>query len=464
MSAMKGHSLLFIFLLVFVVFSCSSNHPKPGTTVSPAAEQQPPVKEKLKKGEVYPSVVCEQDPSQAYSLYLPKNYSDSVKFPVVIFFDPHGSGAFPVGLYKSLADRFGYVLMGSNNSKNGLQFDQTNVIANSLISESVSKFSGYKRNISLAGFSGGAKVALIAAANNPDLCSVIYCGASIPFENVNQLPPALGFAGEKDMNYTEVLFSAPSLDQKKIMNAVVEWKGKHEWSDSSTFEDAFYWIGFNLMRNKMMPVNKEIIEKFLQRKNKELSASKNKLTQSGIYKEIITFLQPLADVSLYAGKLSSLTQAASYRKEKQQQENTLLTERNMKQNYSQCFESKDLNWWQDEIKRMRNIKGEQEMMYQRLLAYLSLAGYSYSNNAVKQNNFSAAQQFLSVYKLADPENSEQPFLLACMYARQGDQQKALAALEEALNLGLKDKAKIESEESFNNLRSNPGFNNLLSRL
>lgn len=155
----------------------------------------------------------------------------------------------------------------------------------------------------------------------------------------------------------------------------------------------------------------------------------------------------------------------SYKKELQKQQGNFQMESNLKQNYMECFQSKDLNWWRDEISRMRNLKaGEQEMMYQRLLGYLSLASYSYSNNAIRQNNFSAAQQFLAIYKLADPENSEQPFLTACMYARQGDQGKAIAALKEAVQLGLKDKGKVESEESFNSLRGNTEFNKLLSGL
>ena len=435
------------------------------TTNTVNVVDQPKAKEELKPGEIIASLTCERDPSQTYSLYLPKNYTDSAKLPVIIFFDPHGSGSYPVGLYKSLAERFDYVLMGSDNSKNGLQFEQTNEIANTLISEAVSKFSADKRKVSLAGFSGGAKVALVAAANNnSDVCSVIYCGASISFDRINQLPPALGFAGEKDLNYTEVMSSAPALDEKKIFHSVIEWKGKHEWPDSLTFRDALYWSEFNQMRNKTIAVNKEIIKTFLQEKNKTLAVEKNVLVQSGIYQEVIQFLRGLEDISSYEKKLAALMQMESYRKAKLKQASTLQTEAAMKQNYAQCFESKDPNWWRSEIARMRSIRGEQEMMYQRLLAYLSLAGYSYSNNAVKQNNFSAALQFLSVYKLADPENSEQPFLLACVYARQGDQQKAIKALEEALRLGLKDKAKIESEESFSNLHSNPEFNRLVGSL
>jgi predicted esterase len=453
---------LFFLLTVFLIYACSTKHPKQETQAVLPAETAP-VKIEIKKGELVPSALCLNDANQSYAYYLPKNYSDSVKYPVIIFFDPHGSGSYPVGLYKSLAEEFGYILMGSNNSKNGLQFEQTNGIVSSLVSEASTRFSADAKRISLAGFSGGSKVVLVGASKHPELLSVIYCGAAIPFENISQLPPALAFAGVRDMNYTEVMASGSALDEKKITHAMIEWKGKHEWPDSVSFEDAFYWCSFVAMKNKSIAADQKLIKTFLQKKNKQQATAKDDLSRFNLDKEVVAFLYNLTDVSPYLAKIKSLMQSPAYQKELQQQQNILQSESSLKQNYVQSFETKDMGWWKSEIAKIRSLKsGPQEMMYQRILGYISLASYSYSNNAIKQNNFPAAQQFLAIYKLADPENSEQPFLTACMYARQGDQQKALDALKKALQLGLKDRAKIENEESFSSLRSNPEFSQLLS--
>jgi len=455
----------FFFLLVF--FSCTSNHPKKeGEKEAPVpVVENPKIKEPLKTGEVITSVAVGQDASQSYALYLPKNYSDSIKFPVMIFFDPHASGSYPVSKYKLLAEHFGYVLMGSNNSKNGLQFDQTNVIANALLNEAVSKYAGDQQRVAFAGFSGGAKVALVSAADHNGLLAVIYCGAAIPFDNIQQLPPALGYAGERDLNYTEVIASSAPLTEKKISHAVIEWKGKHEWPDSISFVDAFFWCSLNAMRNKTTAVDNDLINLYLQKKNNPASFHQPVLSLYNTYIQEIVFLRGLTDITSIEQKFSTLIKTDLFNKEIQRKQNVLQTERNLKQNYAQCFESKDLNWWKDEIARMRKVKtGDQGKMSERLLGYLSLASYSYSNNAIKQNNFSSAQQFLAIYKLSDPENSEQPFLTACMFARQGDQEKAIASLKEAIRMGVRDKTKIETEESFNSLHGNAEFNKLISEL
>ena len=103
-------------------------------------------------------------------------------------------------------------------------------------------------------------------------------------------------------------------------------------------------------------------------------------------------------------------------------------------------------------------------MNQRLLAYISLASYSLSNQALKQNNFNAARQALLLYKLSDPENSERPFLAACMYSKLNLPDSAIYSLREALKLGLKDRTKLESEESFSVLRNTTEFRQLLDSL
>ena len=73
----------------------------------------------LAKGVVIPRVACIDHPEQSYALYLPSNYSPESKWPIVYIFDPGARGNMPVMLAKEAAEKFGYILMGSNNSRNG---------------------------------------------------------------------------------------------------------------------------------------------------------------------------------------------------------------------------------------------------------------------------------------------------------------------------------------------------------
>src|SRR5580658_5440998 len=120
-----------LLLLSLVFFSC--RQPKQEAQSTEAIIAQQPVtypKDTFKTGVVIPSVGLRLDATQTYALYLPAGYADSAKLPVIIFFDPHGEGALPLNLYHDLADKYHFVLMGSNSSKNLIDYNQTSVFAN----------------------------------------------------------------------------------------------------------------------------------------------------------------------------------------------------------------------------------------------------------------------------------------------------------------------------------------------
>src|SRR5882672_10577374 len=84
-------------------------------------------RDSLSAGKIIDSVICKADHTQSYALYIPAK-GNGFALPVIYFFDPHGSGAFPLGKYKSLADKYGFIIIGSNNSKNGNDWTTTESI------------------------------------------------------------------------------------------------------------------------------------------------------------------------------------------------------------------------------------------------------------------------------------------------------------------------------------------------
>jgi hypothetical protein len=72
-------------------------------------------------------VTCEGDPAQSYALYLPSTYSAANPWPIIYFFDPGGQGRRPLELYKALAEKYGFVMAGSNNSRN-FSSDQSHIL------------------------------------------------------------------------------------------------------------------------------------------------------------------------------------------------------------------------------------------------------------------------------------------------------------------------------------------------
>src|ERR1700682_4714018 len=109
---------MLIFALVLWLGSQTA-HPAnapPSLRAALRSNHQP---EGIPKGQVVENIVCAGAPDQTYALYLPTTYSPERKWPVLYAFDPGARGKIPVERFKEAAEKFGWIVVGSNNSRNG---------------------------------------------------------------------------------------------------------------------------------------------------------------------------------------------------------------------------------------------------------------------------------------------------------------------------------------------------------
>src|ERR1035437_5154430 len=129
------------------------------------------------------------------------------KYQVIIACDPHGTGILPLEKYKDLADKYGYILMGSNDSKNGQDMNTSGVIIDALFSETSGRYSIDSTRIYVMGFSGGARIACIIGLYQGGVAGIIGCGAGFPSTNqaVRFKPDYISIAGNAAFNMNELL-------------------------------------------------------------------------------------------------------------------------------------------------------------------------------------------------------------------------------------------------------------------
>jgi hypothetical protein len=250
--------------------------------------------------------------------------------------------------------------------------------------------------------------------NATGIKTVIYCGAGLPagqfVQNTATIPPALGFAGVRDLNYTELIECDEALQQKNSPHCLVEWNGKHEWPDSLTFEEAFYWMEFRGLGKASSPQH---VQAFLQANSQ---VQKNTMEEWKRLKKLIAFLNGVTDVSKYISAHEALIKSKPFLDAIQKVKGEFAEETSRKQQYVRDIDEKDLTWWKGEVSRMQNVKGEKGVMNQRLLAYISLACYGLTNSAIKQGDKQAAEKILAIYQLVDPDNPDRATLQATLNA------------------------------------------------
>jgi hypothetical protein len=132
----------------------------------------------------------------------------------------------------------------------------------------------------------------------------------------------------------------------------------------------------------------------------------------------------------------------------------LTLEENTKAEYMQHFQQGDMPYWKSTINDLKAkvaAKTTASGMYQRLLAYLSLAFYSISNQLINGNQNEAARHFVELYKMADPTNSEAWYFSAILDAREGNTRAATGDLLSAVSQGFNDRNRLRQQPEFRRL-------------
>ena len=369
----------------------------------------------VEKGKIIPKVTCQKYYTISYALYLPKNYTAARKFPVIIAFDPHGSGILPLEKYKDLADKYGYILMGSNDSKNGLDMNTSAVIIDALFNETSGRYAIDSTRIYVMGFSGGARIACIIGLYQGGVAGIIGCGAGFPATNqpIRFKPDYISIAGNADFNMNELINLDKQLDESKFTHASILFNGKHDWPPVEVMENAFVWTEFCSMRKGIIPKNDSMILNFIQ--SQENIIGKDKETRDAVAEHnhlvnLIRFVDGLNSTEDFKKKLSTIENSSSYKMQQKQLQQLIGKEMKEQQTLNDNFFSKDIDWWKKKITNyeLRITKGKDSSdvrMCKRLKSYLSLLSYMSYNRVLSSDDTVAAKHAMEIYEIVDPENA-----------------------------------------------------------
>jgi predicted esterase len=207
----------------------------PATNPSP---QEPRI------GVVLAKVTSASQPEQSYALYLPSRYTREKRWPIVYAFDPGARGSMPVELMKDAAERYGYIVAGSNNSHNGAWKPEAEA-AQAMFQDTHARLAVDNNRVYFAGFSGGARLASSLAQRCNCAAGVLLNGAGFS----PSFPPAAGatfsvFAavGTFDFNYGEVVDLDAALGTLRYSHSLRRFEGPHQWAPANVMDEALAWF------------------------------------------------------------------------------------------------------------------------------------------------------------------------------------------------------------------------------
>src|SRR5690349_8767564 len=116
----------------------------------------------IPRGQIVDRIEAFSDASESYALYLPSNYTPDRKWPILYAFDPGARGRVPVERFKEAAEKYGWIVVGSNNSRNG-PWDVAVNAWNAMQKDTHQRLAIDDKRLYATGFSGGARVAIRVA-------------------------------------------------------------------------------------------------------------------------------------------------------------------------------------------------------------------------------------------------------------------------------------------------------------
>jgi hypothetical protein len=404
-----------------------------------------------------------------YVLYVPANSSISEPQPVVFIFDAHARGQIPVDLYRRLADEYGLMLAASNVSQNGQSIEKGLEIYRQMKNDLSASYSIDQSRIYTMGFSGGARVAVAAAIQHPEINSVIGCGAGFP--EIMQLPESdfnyFAIVGYEDFNMNELINNDRMLRRAGFSNQLIIFDGGHDWPPADVMEEAFLGLRLLNMKSGTEAKNQKVITKairFYDQKINDYTTTKRYFDAAETAKRADALLSGLSTSNHFATSEKSFKKEPLYREDLMAMVNTLERESGYQNNYMQAFNDKPMEWWRDEIRKLKNpVENTFEArLNKRLLGFLGMVSYMLSGSAVAENHLAEAEKNIEIYRLLEPMNPEHAFLSAVVSMKNGHESLAIEYLRQARFLGFNNAARLTEEPAFAPIQNSPDFLELLN--
>jgi hypothetical protein len=450
-----------VLIISMIVSSCTSGQ-KPLPAAAPAPTVSAPAPLHLPKDSIC-TIYIPGDTIQNYSFYYPTSAKDAGNTLVLICFDPHADGALPIHKYKKWADKYGIAIAGSNTSQNGLNPPAYQSITTNLINDINIRLGFEKKNMALCGFSGGAKVAISTLITNTEIQNVIYSGAAMTIISASSMN-VLGFAGDQDMNYSDLLQYSESIKPTYPRSSLIEFKGKHEWPDSLIFENAFYWLKFNQFRQAPGMKDSTVINSFVQKTDRAIAEAKKRGNWLAAYQQChhaALYLDGLHDVTSYKNQIASIAADPSYIKALAKKNEILASETKQKQELLEGFQNQTITWWAHTIERLQKSDTPSD---KRLLGFISLGCYTYSSQLLQEQKPAELDRMLDIYEMCDPKNTDQLYLHAVYFTQTNNYSRAIEYLTRAVQNGYTDVRRMEAEPAFNQLKYDPDYIRLVASL
>jgi len=451
-----------IFLLTFSSLSILSC----GDTEETNNDDEKTSQNSLAAGTIIESIPCRTNLEHSYAYYLPSSYNTNKVYPLIIAFDAHARGTLAVSKFKQAAEQYGYIVVASNNARNGLQ--DINPVINSLWEDALGRFSVDNKRVYTAGFSGGARVAASVAIYKGGVKGVIACAGGMPSvgQELTKKFDFLGIVGLNDFNYQEMKTLDKALTENDFTCQLLTFKGGHEWPSSAILSKAIQWLDLMNMKRGELPVDDNLVRNYTlsyaDTINELIMVNENYKAYL-LYNTLLKDLKGLYDISEYQKSYNELLKNQQVNKGINAEVEVKKTELEKQEVFLEYFKSNKFVAIKAELKPFIRPNALLTSSHKRLLSFIGMLCYIYTESAVNSQNKAAYKGFMEIYELVEPKNPDKEYFKACQAIMDNQKEMAMQHLSTAIDYGYYNAPKLKNIGFFEELRTRPEFDLLVQK-
>ncbi|RPI29628.1 MAG: hypothetical protein EHM61_00955 [Acidobacteria bacterium] len=450
--------------------------------------------DQLAKGTIIDKVPCISRPTQSYAVFLPSSYSRDVPHPILYCFDPGARGKVPVELFKDTAEQLGYILVGSNNSKNG-PWGPIQEAIQAVWDDTHARFALDPRRFYTTGMSGGGGPAWTLA--NSGAAGTIICASvlEIKEELLKDVPFAFfGTAGLADFNYPYVDRHGETLLKLGKPARFETFEGGHAWPPAELASEALLWMDLQAMKSGLKKRDDSFLDQQFQSRRAQATSleAEGKLWEAWLAWRSLSLdfagLKEVGETGVKATALSENKKVRERRKEladiaqaQQRREQELLRARAILERPQQASllgQDEDrqeeftggaaTELWRlvSQMKKQmeRTVYDRERILSQRVLDGFYIGSIYYGRDLLERKDYAPAAVVLEICTEIRPKTAGLLFDLARAQAALRSKKKALSTLEKAIEAGFKDRDRLKTTPEFESLQKEDRYQQLIARL
>lgn len=220
-------------------------------------------------GQVVEEVVTLDGSGHSYALYLPSDYAADRQWPVLYVLDPRGRALMALDLFRAAAERNGFIVVSSYQSRSDTDMSVTTRAFQALLNDIPRRFAFDPQRLVVAGMSGTAHASWgFAQALEDRLAGVIACAGGVQTSTYGRPEDEVGFAyygitGTDDFNYQEMMELEAHLDEVGSPHHFEVFDGRHGWAPRESLQRAVDWMTLRFTFDGFEPPSEDFVQEQL---------------------------------------------------------------------------------------------------------------------------------------------------------------------------------------------------------